>query len=125
MNTTNINIIFLGVLAQLKTDHWQTKSYAEHKALGTAYEALDGLFDTFVETLYGNTSIPNFQNGYDATYKVSFKPYADRMIERYSSLKQEVVDAAYEAASDKGELKNIADEILGEFNHLLYRLQQK
>ena len=27
---------------QLRIFHWQTKSYAEHKALGAAYKALEG-----------------------------------------------------------------------------------
>jgi hypothetical protein len=125
MNATNINIVFLGLLAQLKTDHWQTTSFAEHKALATAYEALDGLFDTFVEVLYGKNGIPNFQNGYDATYKVAFKPYNNDMIGRYSALKKETMELVYEAASDSRDLQNISDEILAEFNHLLYRLQQK
>ncbi len=34
---------------QLRVFHWQTESYAQHKALGKAYEALDGLIDSFVE----------------------------------------------------------------------------
>jgi DNA-binding ferritin-like protein len=33
--------------------HWATTSYAEHKALNKLYEGLDGLIDTFVETLIG------------------------------------------------------------------------
>jgi DNA-binding ferritin-like protein len=49
---------FLALQAQLKIMHWQTKSYAEHKALGKLYDTLDGLMDTFVEVhagKYGNT----------------------------------------------------------------------
>jgi hypothetical protein len=38
---------------------------------------------------------------------------------------KEVMEHLYEVASDANDLKNIADEIEGEFNHLLYRLQQK
>ena len=38
---------------QLRIFHWQTESYAQHKALGKAYEALDGLIDNFVETFMG------------------------------------------------------------------------
>ena len=33
-----------------------TKSHAEHKAIGKAYEGLDDLLDTFVETLIGAKS---------------------------------------------------------------------
>ena len=40
---------------QLRIFHWQTKSYAAHKALGKAYENLDELIDTFIETALGRT----------------------------------------------------------------------
>jgi len=49
---------FLQLQSQLRVLHWQTKSYAEHKALGKAYDGLDGLIDQFVEVhtgKYGNT----------------------------------------------------------------------
>lgn len=37
----------------IRMQHWLTKSFAQHKALGKAYEGLDDLIDTFVETLIG------------------------------------------------------------------------
>ena len=40
----------------LRLQHWMTKSHAEHKAIGNAYEGLDDLIDTFVETLIGAKS---------------------------------------------------------------------
>lgn len=55
---------FLQLQSQLRVLHWQTKSYAEHKALGKLYDTLDPLIDTFVEAhagKYGNTlGNPNF-----------------------------------------------------------------
>lgn len=33
--------------------HWKTTSYSEHKALGSFYEGLTDLLDTFVETYQG------------------------------------------------------------------------
>lgn len=44
---------FLTIQNQIKILHWQTKSYAKHQALGSAYESLDALVDSFVETLAG------------------------------------------------------------------------
>jgi len=35
---------------QLRIFHWQTTVYSEHTAFGTAYEALDDLIDSFIET---------------------------------------------------------------------------
>ena len=65
LNTDTMHITFLLQLqAQLRVLHWQTKSYAEHKALGKLYDTLDPLIDTLVEThagKYGNTlGNPNF-----------------------------------------------------------------
>jgi hypothetical protein len=40
----------------LRMQHWLTKSFAQHKAIGKAYEELDELIDTFVETLIGAKS---------------------------------------------------------------------
>ena len=37
----------------LRLQHWLTKSHAQHKAIGKAYEGLDGLLDDFVETMIG------------------------------------------------------------------------
>lgn len=44
---------FLTIQNQIKILHWQTKSYAAHQALGAAYESLDALVDSFIETLAG------------------------------------------------------------------------
>ena len=44
---------FLGILAQIKVLHWQTKSYAKHVAYGNIYETLDGLIDNFIEIHMG------------------------------------------------------------------------
>lgn len=43
----------LTVLNQLKYYHWETSSYAKHKALGDAYDSLNALIDDFVEILLG------------------------------------------------------------------------
>ncbi len=115
-----LSVVFT-VLNQLKIDHWQTKSYAEHKALGTAYKNLDGLFDTFVEVFYGRNTIPSS----NTTYSIKSDSYADNVIERYKQMSVKVVEYLLQLSENSGDLKNITDEIEGEFNHLLYRLQQK
>lgn len=109
------------VLNQLKIDHWQTKSYAEHKALNKAYENLDGLFDKFVEVYYGRTSIPDKTTN----YSIKIESYKGDLISSYTALKNEIVTYLSSICEEFDDLKNIKDEIEGEFNHLLYRLQQK
>ena len=109
------------VLNQLKIDHWQTKSYAEHKALGIAYEALDDLFDKFVEIFYGKGKILDNK----ITYTVKSDSYSDNLIYNYTTMRNNVISYLSTVTEGQGDLKNIQDEIEGEFNHLLYRLQQK
>ena len=43
----------LKIQNQLRILHWQTHSYAAHKALGKAYDDLDGLIDELVEVHQG------------------------------------------------------------------------
>lgn len=109
------------VLNQLRIDHWQTKSYAEHKALGAAYEQLDELFDKFVETYYGRVSIPSN----NTNYSIKIESYKGDLISSYTALRAEIVAYLRSISEEFNDLKNIIDEIEGEFNHLLYRLQQK
>jgi DNA-binding ferritin-like protein len=116
----NLTVLFT-VLNTLKIDHWQTSSFAEHKALGTAYKKLDGLFDTFVEHFYGIAGFPNSE----VSYKITLSSYSDNLIAKYNNIRKEVVGYLQSAANNSGDLKNICDEIEGEFNHLLYRLNQK
>ena len=115
-----LSVVFT-VLNQLKIDHWQTKSYAEHKALGTAYKNLDDLFDKFVENFYGKNLLPIDP----ITYSITSDSYTENVFEKYSQMKVKVIEYLLQASEDSGDLKNITDEIEGEFNHLLYRLQQK
>jgi len=44
-------LVALGLTVQglAKKAHWSTKSYAQHKALGSYYEGLSDLLDTLVE----------------------------------------------------------------------------
>ena len=43
---------------QLRIFHWQTRSYAQHKAFGKAYESLDDHIDDFVEVFMGKYGRP-------------------------------------------------------------------
>jgi len=114
-----LSVVFT-VLNQLKIDHWQTKSFAEHKALNSAYEALDGLFDTFIEQFYGREGIPEKK----ITYNIKSDSYDGNLISSYTKMRDGVIDYLSTITAGRGNLKNIQDEIEGEFNHLLYKLQQ-
>lgn len=114
-----LSVVFT-VLNQLKIDHWQTKSFAEHKALNGAYEALGDLFDTFIEKYYGRESIPTKK----ITYTIKSDSYDGNLIASYTKMRDSVMSYLSTITESRNDLKNIQDDIEGEFNHLLYKLQQ-
>jgi hypothetical protein len=104
---------------QLRIFHWQTKSYARHKAYGDAYEALGDLIDTFVEVHMGkygrfqlaDTSI-EITNTSDTSVKEFIAASINFLVSMSESLNPEV----------DTDLLNIRDEMLAEMNKLKYLL---
>lgn len=48
----------LGVLSHVRLFHWNTTSFAQHKALGEFYDYLDGWMDNVVESWMGVYKVP-------------------------------------------------------------------
>ncbi len=108
----------LEIQNQLRIFHWQTSSYAQHKAFGKAYESLDTLIDDFVEVFigkYGKTKasikysieLSNFDDGYLTVI--------DSYISYLTALTSELKDI-------DTDLLNIRDEMLATLNTLKYLL---
>jgi len=103
---------------QLKLWHWMTKSFSQHKAFNKAYEEISDLIDTFVEVFfgrYGREALKDVNLGLKASVEDS------TIITILSAMR------AYLAGMDKDlkgatDLLAIRDDILGEVNHLVYRL---
>lgn len=112
---------FLAFLNQLKVLHWQTKSYAQHIALGEAYETLDELFDKFVEIYYGKYGRPEKEMEYG--YK-AYSYRSDNVVNIIQEYKDAIMASLAEdlSSGSNNDLLNIKDEIEGEINQLLYLL---
>lgn len=110
----------LQIQAQMKILHWQTESFAEHKAFNKAYNALDDAFDTLMEAYMGKYGRPKFggvKNLAVADYEnVKLDAFIDGLIEFFAS--------AFMADSDK-ELDNICQEITATLDTLKYLLTLK
>lgn len=106
---------------QLRILHWQTKSYAAHKALGEAYEGLDDLIDTFVETALGRKEAC-FSEGNVTIQLFDIKQLdACTALETYKQYLSEIsCKLNPEIDSD---LLNIRDEMLGLINKTCYLLK--
>ena len=111
---------FLTLQNQLRIHHWQTPSFAEHKALGKAYEALDPLIDSFVETYMGKYGKDTDQertitlHGYESSHPMPVLNY----FENY--LINELPDILNKEKDT--DLMNICDEMLAVINTTKYLL---
>ena len=95
--------------------HWQSKSYAEHKALGTFYEELPGLVDDLVEAIQGKY---NSTLKFPAIYHVS----ADSGKKELHDLSEYFQEKRSVLPQDS-EIQNIADEIQQLIDSTLYLLR--
>ena len=104
---------------QMRIFHWQTDSFAKHKAFGKIYESLDGLVDEFVETYMGifGKSKPV------STFNFTLLPLENDGV--VSEVLEDFIDylkeMSFEIENDS-DLLNIRDSILGEVNKLKYLL---
>ncbi len=109
---------------QLRVYHWQTESYAQHKAFGKAYEALDELVDTFMETFMGKYGKLESEEG---KYVLELENLKDANVDSALNEFLAYLDTFNEELEEKkdSDLLNIRDSIKGEINHLKYLLTLK
>lgn len=110
---------FLEMLNTVKLYHWNTHSFAQHKATDELHERLSEHVDKFVEVLLGKkenrikhlqSKIPlvNSKNTY--TFRDQIYQYREYLIG---------MDTCLHPTHDT-DLLNIRDEILGDINQFLY-----
>jgi len=120
----NVITKFLSIQSQLRIYHWQTKSYAEHQALGGLYDDLGGHIDTFVETLSGKRGgVPVSKEAFSmaaGNYK-SKKEVMDYLDGIVTYLTTEL--PTYLDKDKDTDLLNIRDEMLGAVNKTKYLLR--
>jgi DNA-binding ferritin-like protein len=121
MTSINSNInLFLGLQAQLRIFHWQTKGYARHNAFGVTYDTLEDLIDTFVEEAmgkYGRFVLDDETNVIQLTNLKELKPEAmlDTVILALNQFSEQFEET-------DTNLLNVRDEMLGAINKLKYLL---
>ena len=67
----------MNFLNDIQAYHWQTKSYAEHEALGEFYTKFNELNDRFVETYQGKT---HQRISFSAELRPGIRNYADKFL---------------------------------------------
>lgn len=118
-NTIDVVKVFFHMLMNLRFYHWQTGSYARHVAVGNLYDTLSTLIDKFVEVYMGRYGRPMLEDG---SMSITVKEMTDEKAHEYMQeyiyfLKKEMPRHLKQTDTD---LLNIRDEMLGEFNKVLY-----
>jgi hypothetical protein len=115
-----IAMIFLAFRNQLKIYHWQTTSYARHKASDRLISSITEQIDRFMETLQGSRDTRLVLTSQSGT--ISFNnPKDDNATEILIAFKEWLSDGLSSILQpfDK-DLSNIRDEMLGSVNQTIY-----
>ena len=95
--------------------HWQTKSFAEHTALGEFYSELPELIDAVVEAIQGLTEEI-------IVYPKDYYPPLDNGLDELLSLK-EYVQENRNVLPQNSEIQNLVDEIASSIDSTIYKLR--
>ena len=110
---------FMMVLLHAATNthilHLQSRSYAEHQALGTFYQELPDLVDALIESIQGKT-------GDIIEYPTEYYAPAPTGLEELEELSEYVVGNRNLLPQDS-EIQNQVDEIQSLINSTLYKLR--
>ena len=112
----------LAMQNQFRMFHWQTESYAQHKAFGEAYEGLDGLIDEFIEVFQGKNGIVVPNGG----VKIKLENLDNKPVDMIDVFVDYLTnDLPKELKKEDTDLLNIRDEMLGLLNKTKYLLLLK
>lgn len=93
-------------------EHWKTKSYAQHKALGNFYEDLIEITDKYVEAYQGGVKLIGKIDGQESDIIKAIEAQMLWLAKNRSQLAQDVPA-----------LENILDEMVGLYMKTLYKLE--
>jgi DNA-binding ferritin-like protein len=114
MEKGDIILKMVQIQNQFRFVHWQTTSYAKHKAYGKIYEGLDDLIDEFAEACMGKHGRPKFDNQFTLEFSdlsvFNLQEFTDGVEEFLISL-----DEVYDDKADS-DLLNLRDEMLSLIN---------
>jgi len=106
---------------QLRIFHWQSETYAQHKAFGEAYESLNELIDDFIEAFMGRKGKVRAK----ITYNIELDNFTDNHTKYINDYISFLTNLSNELDPDDTDLLNIRDEMLQVLNKLKYLLTLK
>lgn len=120
-NQDKIIVYFIELLNMIKLYHWQTYSYATHKATDELYQELNSNIDKYVETMLGK--IPSRPNLHLKNIALHNYNNISQFLKEIEKCKSFLIKINY--SSDNSDLFSIRDEILGNLNQFTYLLSLK
>lgn len=122
MDKVIVNLI--KIQNQLRILHWQTMSYAAHKALGNAYGDLDDLIDSLVEIHQGKYGRLVFETPIDLGLVNQDEIDLEDVLIQLNEYLTGPFNEMHDSVKDTDCL-NVRDEILATVNKLRYLLTLK
>jgi DNA-binding ferritin-like protein len=122
---TPITIVstFLHMLNTVKLYHWNTTSYATHKATDQLYESLNSKLDEFVEVMLGKDELGGRAALLNVTtLNLDVNSDIKTQVESYKAYLLAMSNDTKLSALINTDLLAIRDEILALFNQFLYLL---
>jgi hypothetical protein len=118
MSATDINFFF-SMREQIKLYHWQTHSFAQHKATDDVLSSLDASIDKYVEVYMGKYGRPKMTatNHTTRVHNMNEKTVLRFLKTCIGYLENHLVKKLKPVDTD---LVNIRDEMLAALNQLLY-----
>lgn len=106
----------LTIRNQVKLYHWQTGSFARHKATDDLTAALDTSIDTFVESYMGRYGRPK------VTGSIKLHNFSEEAARKFVAKETKYLanELPRKIGKSDTDLLNVRDEILGELNKVLY-----
>ena len=122
INKTMIDFIQknMNFLNDVQSYHWQTKSYAEHEALGEYYNKFNELNDRLVETYQGKI---NERIKFSAELRPGIMNYADKEILKSEvNMQADRINEAYKQVQGQIDLESILEDMQEATSQLSYHL---
>ena len=111
--------------SQIKLLHWQTKSYAEHKALDKLFNGIVAFQDDLVETIMGKYGRPNLSGDMKVLTMYNYEDCdCSEAIEKIKHCYYKECKSYFTAEEDP-EILNILDEIIALLDKTMYLLTLK
>lgn len=108
---------------QIRILHWQTNSYARHKAYDFAYTTLNDLLDDFIEVYQGKYNRIKFETNTNIELSDLDEINLNEFLSKFIGFLTETLPSKLDEKDT--DLLNIRDEILGVVHKLKYLLTLK